>query len=75
MKALREGEQGIVRVRLIVDDAGNVADCKLENATTAEALPAAACRHLNGAKFEPALDDAGNPVRSYYITKIVYRMG
>lgn len=74
-KALRSGEQGIVRALLLVDEKGEVEDCRLDNATTAKALPAQACKALQEAIFEPALDSQGQPMRSFYLTKIVYKMG
>lgn len=75
MKALRRGEQGIVRALLLVDEKGAVEQCTLANATNSEALPAPACRALEDAVFEPALDSQGQPMRSFYITRIVYKMG
>ncbi|WP_454598002.1 energy transducer TonB [Qipengyuania sp. SM2507] len=75
MKALRRGEQGIVRALLLVNEKGAVEQCTLANATNSEALPAPACRALKDAVFEPALDSQGQPMRSFYITRIVYKMG
>lgn len=74
-KALRRGEQAIVRALLLIDEKGGVDRCDLTNATNSEALPAEACRALDDAVFEPALDSQGQPMRSFYITKIVYKMG
>ena len=73
--ALRKGEQGIIRALLIVGADGKVERCTLDNATNSETLPAPACRVLEDAVFEPALDSQGQPMRSFYITKIVYKMG
>jgi TonB family protein len=73
--ALRKGEQGIIRALLIVGADGKVERCTLDNATNSDALPAPACRALEDAVFEPALDSQSQPMRSFYITKIVYKMG
>jgi hypothetical protein len=73
--ALRKGEQAIIRALLIVGADGKVERCTLDNATNSDALPAPACRALEDAIFEPALDSQSQPMRSFYITKIVYKMG
>lgn len=72
--AVRIGEQAIIRMRVIVDADGSVADCNIENATDVERLQSPACEMMQMAKFEPALDSDGQPMRSFYITQIVYQM-
>ncbi len=74
-EALRKGEQGIIRALLIVGADGRVERCTLDNATNSETLPAPACRALRETVFEPALDSQGQPMRSFYVTRIVYKMG
>lgn len=74
-KALSKGEQGIIRLRVIVDETGAVADCNLQNATAVEALESPACKEMRRAKFEPALDGEGEPMRSFFVTRIVYMIG
>ncbi|WP_379552877.1 energy transducer TonB [Qipengyuania sp. DGS5-3] len=73
--ALRKGEQGIIRLRVIVDEDGTVAECELENATTVDELESPACEAMRNAKFEPALDKNSQPMRSYYATQIIYSIG
>ena len=73
--ALNKGEQGIFRLRVIVDEAGKVTDCIINNATTQDRLESPACREMQKATFNPALDADGRPFRSYYSTSIVYRVG
>lgn len=72
--ALRQGEQAILRMRVIVDTDGKVERCQIDAATTNE-LDSPACREMENAEFEPALDAEGQPFRSYYATSIIYRIG
>ncbi|MEO1488045.1 MAG: TonB family protein [Pseudomonadota bacterium] len=72
--ALYRGEQALVLMRVIVDENGSVAECKVVNATVAKSLESPACVAMKDARFEPALDAAGNPFRSYFATPITYRI-
>lgn len=69
------GEQAIIRMRVTVSAQGAVEDCAIINATQTLRLDSPACRSMALARFEPALDAAGNPMRSYYAESIVYRLG
>jgi TonB family protein len=71
-RALRSGEQGIFRLRAIVGADGSVSDCVIENATITERLESPACIEMRKAKFEPALDADGSPMRSFYATTVTY---
>ena len=73
--ALRKGESGIFRMRVIVDEAGTVAECVMNKTTVAESLDSPACREMKNAKFTPALDANGKPMRTYYATSITYVTG
>lgn len=73
--ALFAGEQGIVRMRVMVSEAGEVTDCSIVNATTLEALESPACQEMMKAEFDPALDANGAPFPSYFATSIVYQIG
>lgn len=72
--AARIGEQGVVRMRVMVDPSGAVTDCKLDKATRSEALESPACKAMVEARFEPALDADGVAMPSYYAETIVYKM-
>lgn len=72
--ALSKGEQAIIRMRVIVDENGKVAECKLIETTLAKSLDSPACTAMRRARFEPALDRNGQPMRSYYMTNIIYRV-
>lgn len=71
--ALRSGEQAILRMRVIVSEDGKVEKCSIDASTTNE-LDSPACREMERAEFEPALDAQGEPFRSYYATTITYMM-
>ncbi|NVE95467.1 TonB family protein [Altererythrobacter sp. JGD-16] len=71
-QALYRGQGGIFRVRLIVEQDGAVSDCHIEESTVSEALQTPACEKMKYAKFAPALDSDGNPMRSFYATTVTY---
>lgn len=73
-QALRRGESGIIRLRVTVEEDGSVSDCILNKATIADSLDSPACREMRKAQFEPALDENGEPMRSFYLTNIIYRV-
>jgi len=70
--ALLGGEQGIMRMRVIVDDQGAVEQCSIIKATNTQNLESPACEVMKSAKFEPARDATGQPMRSFYATSISY---
>nr|WP_298898176.1 energy transducer TonB [uncultured Altererythrobacter sp.] len=73
-QALRRGESGIIRLRVTVEEDGSISDCILNKATIADSLDSPACREMRNAQFEPALDKNGEPMRSFYISQIIYRI-
>lgn len=73
-KALWAGEQGVLRMRVMLNEAGAVTDCHLERATKLESLNSPACKEMQRATFAPALDRDGKAMPSYYATTIVYRV-
>ncbi|MEL7199464.1 MAG: TonB family protein [Pseudomonadota bacterium] len=73
--ALNQGEQAIVRMRVMIDETGTVTDCVINEATTTQKLESPACGPMAKAKFAPALDADGKPFESYYATGITYRIG
>lgn len=73
--ALSRGEQGIMRMRVMVDETGAVTDCAILEATRVESLESPACREMMRAEFDPALDVEGKPFASYYATSITYQIG
>jgi len=69
LQALRKGQGGTGQYLLLVDEHGKVDGCQVLQATGAPVLDVTACVVIeNKAKFAPALDKSGNPVRSTVIT-------
>lgn len=73
--ALAKGEQAIMRMRVIVGADGNVESCVILKATDTSRLESPACNVMQRAQFEPARDAAGQPLRSFYVTSITYKIG
>lgn len=71
--ALAQGEQAIMRMRVIVSAEGTVESCAILKATNTTKLESPACEVMQRAQFEPARDAAGQPFRSLYTTSITYR--
>lgn len=74
-QALVQGEQAIVRMRVIISETGAIEDCAIIRATDNRLLESPACSYMQKAQFEPALDAEGKPMRSYYTSSITYRSG
>jgi protein TonB len=65
--ALRNEEQGTVRVRLDVGPNGRVANCTVTSSSGSAALDSTTCRIIRArAKFSPALDVGGHPISDTY---------
>jgi TonB family protein len=75
LAAQNRGEQAITRMRVIVSEQGAVENCVVIKATTTETLESPACKAMRDARFEPALDAEGKPMRSYYATNVTYQIG
>ena len=74
--ALARGAQASLHVRLIVNEAGRVDDCLVQSGVGLEVFNDTACNRLTRfARFEPALDAQGEPIKSYWTTSIIYAMG
>jgi TonB family protein len=74
-EAARIGEQGIMRMRVIVSAEGTVESCTILKSTQTEELESPACKMMKNATFDPARDAAGVPFRSYFVTSITYKLG
>lgn len=74
-QAIREGAGGTARVTLMIDEKGYPKDCLVEQTSGIATLDAMSCYTLKArAKFEPAKDADGKPVRSTYSQGITWRI-
>lgn len=74
-RALREEVEGTVGVRVTVTPDGRATGCSVTSSSGNSDLDSGACRSMERyARFEPALDDAGNPTTGSYSTRITYRL-
>lgn len=66
-QSLRDGEQGTVRVRLTINRLGMPRQCTIEQSSGYRRLDEATCRILlERARFEPAVNEAGEVVQGFY---------
>ncbi|MDE1466427.1 energy transducer TonB [Aurantiacibacter sp. D1-12] len=76
IRSVQRGQQGYIRIRLMVSDEGRATDCVVQSAFNDRALDEAACEGLlRHSRFEPALDAMGSPVASYWTTVVIYTLG
>jgi protein TonB len=74
-RALRQEEEGTVGVRVTVGTDGKVSACSVTSSSGSSILDKAACRSIQRyARFEPALNDAGNPISGSWSTRITYQI-
>jgi protein TonB len=74
-RAVRSGTEGTVGVSVTVDGEGKVSSCRVSSSSGSDVLDQAACDGMQRyARFDPALDDAGNPTSASWSTRIVYRL-
>lgn len=62
----RKPPRGVAHLRVIIDEAGAVEDCAVAFATTTARASERACRAMRKARFQPARDAEGRPLRSYF---------
>lgn len=71
--ARRDGQQGPVMTRVIIDPSGRVTHCHVASYLTARRLREAACEVLSEhGEFEPALNFSGQPTTDYHITNVIF---
>jgi len=74
-EAVRMGYNGFVQFRLDVDAEGKVVGCYILARTSPDEFADTVCRvFTKRAKFQPALDERGNAVRSYFVSKMRFEM-
>jgi TonB family protein len=74
--ALSQGHSGIVHFRADVDPSGKVESCHVLSATKPSDFELATCRGITKrARFAPALDAKGQPVRSFHVNTVRWLAG
>lgn len=64
--AMRRGAQGSTRVRLVIDERGNVDSCEVTESSSDASLDAATCSIMSiRGRFEPARDYQGRAVQDF----------
>jgi TonB family protein len=72
-EAIRAGQQGRVRVKLAVDEAGKVTGCRVVESSRSPSLDATTCTVALGRMiFEPATDRRGRPVAGSTLIAITW---
>ncbi len=74
-RAAREEIEGTVGVRVTVTADGRATGCSVTSSSGSSILDDAACKAVERyARFEPALNDAGEPINAPWSTRITYRL-
>jgi TonB family protein len=70
-QAMQQMEEGSSTIMMMIDEGGGLKDCMVEQTSGIATLDAMTCAILRDrAKFEPARDALGKPVRSVLTTKV-----
>jgi protein TonB len=73
--ALRRGDEGTTRFRVVVGTDGRVDACEVTGSSGNAELDAAACRNIERrARFEPASDGNGQKVVGTYTSSVSWRI-
>ncbi|WP_340588160.1 energy transducer TonB [Erythrobacter alti] len=73
--AVRDGRQGPVLLRLIVDPEGEVTYCHVASYLTARVLRDTACATLREyGELEPASDRDGNPTTGFFVQRVIFHI-
>lgn len=74
-RALREERTGTSAVAWDISTEGRVENCRVTSSSGSPDLDDAACKNITRrARYKPALDNAGNPIRSQASRRVVWRM-
>lgn len=73
-RMLMKGQPALVNFRLMIDETGKVESCHIQLSTHPDGFHKAVCDAMQKrAKFSPALDKDGRPMRSYYINVVRFQ--
>jgi hypothetical protein len=74
--AVRRREQADLNLRIIVNSDGSIEDCSVINLTITNYIKTPTCDEFGSrAMFAPAENAQGEPIKSFYTTRITYRIG
>jgi TonB family protein len=74
-QAIEENRSGTSKVTLMIDETGALEDCLIDETSGIATLDAMTCAiFVKRAKFRPATDDQGKPIRSIVSTRIRWLM-
>ena len=72
---LRGGYQAIVNFRLLIDETGKATSCKIQTSTRPKEFDDVVCAKVSKrARFHPALDAQGKPIRSFWRQTVNFRL-
>ena len=75
-QAVREGDTGRVALALLIDEAGKVRDCMIEETSGFATLDTMSCYTISThARFDPAMGADGKPAKSASFHRIQWRIG
>lgn len=75
-KMVRQGMQGLVNIRLAIDQTGRITACRIQMPLSDPEFEATSCADIQHAfEFEPAQDKDGNPIASYWVTSVYFQIG
>ncbi len=75
IKMLNEGQPALVEFRLMVDEIGKVTGCHIQETTRPKEFDKAVCSGLQKrAAFAPAVDASGNPVKSFWRSRVRFQL-
>lgn len=74
-RALNQGREGTTGFRVSVGPDGKVTDCQITSSSGHGDLDAATCANVKRrARFDPALDNSGNPTSGSYGNRVTWRI-
>lgn len=72
---MRARTQGLVNFRLDVDERGRVTQCSIQQSTRPAQFDRVVCSKIaRNARFEPALDSAGKPMKSFWRSTVRFEL-
>lgn len=75
IKMIKQGQPALVEFRLAVDETGKVTGCHIQETTRPKEFDNAVCQGLiKRASFTPAVDDGGNPVKSFWRSRVLFQL-